>query len=368
MSQLIQLQISKANLAESRCVTGPLPEPGEGEALLKIERVALTANNITYAAFGDAPYLRYWDFFPTGDQGWGQMPAWGFARVVASHVEGVDVGERFYGYWPIASHLLMRPVRVAERGFYDGTEHRLELVSAYNQYQRVATDRAYRAEHENYQMLLRPLFITSFMLADFLADNDFFGARQVLFSSASSKTAYGTAFCLKDNDQVELIGLTSAGNKDFVAGLGLCQDALAYEDLTRLDPDLPTLYVDFSGSADLRRQIHEHFQTALMYNCFAGTAQAQQDLSGDRQELPGPKPEFYFAPTQIKKRNSDWGPAELTRRLNEAELLFIASIQAANPPWMESREHHGFAAAQALIRDLCRGKVDPKDGHAVVLD
>jgi hypothetical protein len=368
MSQLIQLQTNKANLAESRCVAHALPEPGEGEALLKIDRVALTANNITYAAFGDSPHLRYWDFFPTGDQGWGHMPAWGFANVVASNVEGLAVGERFYGYWPIANYLLMQPVRVTERGFYDGIPHRLELVSAYNQYQRVTTDRAYQAEDENYQMLLRPLFITSFMLADFLADNDFFGAKQVLISSASSKTAYGTAFSLKGNDQVRLLGLTSAGNKDFVAGLGLYQDALAYDDVTKLDPSVPTLYVDFSGSSDLRRVIHEHFQSALMYNCFAGAAQTQQHMSSDKQELPGPKPKAYFAPNQIKKRNSDWGPAEVTRRVNDAELSFIASIKRANPSWMEINEHHGFVAAQALIRDLCNGKVDPKDGHAVVLD
>src|SRR3546814_13980367 len=74
----------------------------------------------------------------------------------------------------------MQPVRVSERGFYDGAEHRLELTSAYNQYQRISSDAAYRAESENYKMLLRPLFITSFMLADFLDDNAFFGARQIL--------------------------------------------------------------------------------------------------------------------------------------------------------------------------------------------
>ncbi len=368
MSKLIQLQTSKADLADSRCVAQSLTAPGAGEALLKIERLALTANNITYAAFGDDPYLRYWDFFPTGDESWGHMPAWGFARVVESNVQGLAAGERFYGYWPIASHLLMQPVRVSERGFYDGTPHRLELVSAYNQYQRVTTDRAYRAAHENHQMLLRPLFITSFMLADFLADNDFFGASQVLFSSASSKTAYGTAFSLRENDQVKLLGLTSHGNKDFVASLGLYQDALAYEDLANLDPGIPTVYVDFSGSARLRRAVHEHFQSALTYNCFAGAAQTRENVSSDQQDLPGPKPEPYFAPTQIKKRNSDWGPAEVTRRVNEAELSFIAGIQAAHPQWMEIREHHGFAAAQDLIRDLCRGKVDPKDGHAVILD
>lgn len=210
MSVIRQLQNNKKDMQQTRIQTRPMPEPGE--ALLRISRLALTTNNVTYAAFGETPHLRYWDFYPTGDGEWFHMPAWGFAEVVESTVDGLAKSERFYGFWPIASHVVMQPVRVSERGFYDGAEHRLELTSAYNQYQRISSDAAYRAESENYQMLLRPLFITSFMLADFLDDNAFFGARQILMSSASSKTAYGTAFCLQDNPAVQLIGLTSAGN------------------------------------------------------------------------------------------------------------------------------------------------------------
>src|SRR6059058_3177117 len=91
--------------------------PAAGEVVLKIERCAITTNNITYAAYGDS--MQYWNFFPTGLEGWGHMPVWGFADVVASAVSGVEVGERFYGYYPIASHIWMKPERVTERGFYD---------------------------------------------------------------------------------------------------------------------------------------------------------------------------------------------------------------------------------------------------------
>jgi hypothetical protein len=164
---LTQLQSDKRELSRTRIVTAELPELSPGQALLAIDSLALTANNITYAAFGDVPHLRYWSFFPTGEESFGHMPAWGFANVVASAAAGLDVGERFYGYFPIASHLVVEPVRVSERGFYDGTPHRLELTSAYNHYQRTRTDAAYREPHEAYQALLRPLFITSFMLADF---------------------------------------------------------------------------------------------------------------------------------------------------------------------------------------------------------
>ncbi len=195
----------------------------DGEIELRLGRFALTTNNITYAAFGDA--MQYWDFFPTGQPEWGHMPVWGFADVVASAVEGVVPGERFYGYFPIASHVRMQPERVTGRGFYDGAEHRKPLVSAYNQYTRVSQDAAYDPALENYQMLYRPLFITSFMLADFLQDNGCFGARRLVFSSASSKTAYGAAFCLRDADGLTLTALTSAGNRAFVDSLGAYHEA-----------------------------------------------------------------------------------------------------------------------------------------------
>jgi Protein of unknown function (DUF2855) len=43
---------------------------------------------------------------------------------------------------------------------------------------------------------LLPLFITSFVLDDFLADNDDFGADQIVISRASSKTSAGAAMCI----------------------------------------------------------------------------------------------------------------------------------------------------------------------------
>jgi hypothetical protein len=295
------------------------------------------------------------------------MPAWGFADVAASTVPGLELGERFYGYWPIASHLVVQPVRVTERGFYDGVPHRRELTSAYNQYQRVRTDAAYRQEHENHQALLRPLFITSFMLADFLQDNAFFGARRIVFSSASSKTAYGTAFCLQSQADVELVGLTGANNRAFVEGLGCYRSTSSYEGVEAIDARVPTLYVDFSGANDLRRRIHEHFGANLVHSCYAGSAQSHDHISKAQQSLPGPAPQPYFAPYQIKKRNADWGPAEVTRRFNDAQLAFILRVSDADKPWMTVTEHAGFAAAQHLVEALVAGSIDPKDGHVLLL-
>ncbi len=90
--QLTRLLTRKNALDHSRLDIGALAPLQPGEALLQIRRVALTTNNITYAAFGDA--MQYWDFFPTDEADFGHMPVWGFADVVASTVDGVTVGER----------------------------------------------------------------------------------------------------------------------------------------------------------------------------------------------------------------------------------------------------------------------------------
>lgn len=360
-----RLLTRKNALNQSRVESKRLELPlNDGEALLKTDRVAITTNNITYAAFGDA--MQYWNFFPTENPDWGHMPVWGFADVIASTVPGVEVGERFYGYFPIASHIRMRPERVTPRGFYDDAEHRQSLTSAYNQYTRCSNDAAYSRADENYQMIVRPLFITSFMGADFLQDNGFFGATQMVISSASSKTAYGTAFCLHGQHDIELIALTSGRNRAFVESLGCYDRTATYDAVTSIATDKATLYLDFSGDEALRATVHHHFGGSLKYDCYAGSAQNTQFLR--KTDLPGPEPKFYFAPVQIRKRNADWGHEVVNRRFNEAQLRFIRQVSAPDNPWMHVVENHGFAAAQQVIEDLHDGKADPRSGHVVILD
>lgn len=334
-----------------------------GEALMRLDRFSITTNNITYAAFGEA--MDYWKFFPTHRDGLGHMPVWGFAEVIASTVEGVEPGQRFYGYWPIASHVVLQPVRVTERGLYDGAPHRADLVSAYNFYTRCATDPVWKPELENLLALYRPLFLTSFLCADFLADNGFFAATRIVVSSASSKTAYGTAVEMQGKG-VEVVGLTSARNKAFTEGLG-CYDAVeTYDRLEATATDRPTLYLDYSGDAALRARVHRHFGQVLVYDCFVGSAQST-DFIADA-DLPGPRPVFFFAALQVKKRNADWGPHEMNRRFAQAQSAFFE--RAGNPehPWIRIVESHGYDAAAKIIDDLHAGRSEPLDGHIVVMD
>src|SRR5215218_9740264 len=138
-----------------------------GQALLRIDSFGLTANNVTYAVFGET--MSYWDFFPA-EEGWGRVPVWGFAEVERSQAESVEPGTRLYGYLPPSSHLVVSPVHADQRGFVDGSPHRAALPAAYQRYEVTDADPFYRTDTEEIQMLLRPLFVTSFLIDDQLAD------------------------------------------------------------------------------------------------------------------------------------------------------------------------------------------------------
>ncbi len=355
------LLIRKDRLDETRLHSGIDAALAAGQVRVAPELLALTANNITYAAFGDT--MDYWRFFPSGEEGWGVLPAWGFGRVVQSLHPGVAVGERLYGYWPLASGAVLSPGRLNAQGFRDAAPHRAELHAVYNQYQRCNQDPFWRADTEAAQALLRPLFTTSWLIDDFMADNGFFGARRVLLSSASSKTAYGTAFLLARREGIEVVGLTSARNREFCERLGCYSKVLSYEALDEVPAREPCVYIDFAGNADLRRRVHERFADRLAYSCAVGAAHVEQ--LGGGAGLPGPRPTLFFAPAQAKKRQTEWGGEELQRRLVAAWNDFLSRAVESDPPWLRVERHQGMPAAQAAYAQLLSGRVDPARGHVL---
>ncbi len=362
-----QFQIRKNELAATRVVNLPDAPLADGEVRVRVEQFAYTANNITYAAFGDA--MNYWQFFPVVDDAqnaWGIVPVWGFGEVEQSRCAGVDVGERLYGYWPMATHAVLQPVRVTAEGFLDGAAHRASLHTIYNQYLRCAADPLHSPATEALQALLRPLFLTAWLIDDFLADNDFFGTCEggqrgvMLLSSASSKTAFATAAQLAKRPEVEVVGLTSAANVAFCESLDVYSRVLTYEQLDTLASDTPCVYVDFAGNGGLRKAIHSHFNK-LAYSCSIGGTHVDQ-LSGAR-DLAGPRPVLFFAPAQAKKRHGDWGAAEFNQRMARAWHGFIEQASQPDAAWVEVQHHRGPQAVQAAHALVLGGRGDPRLGH-----
>ena len=350
--------VRKNRLAETRWHACPDMPLAADQVRARIDRFALTSNNITYAAFGDA--MAYWRFFPTGEDAWGCIPVWGFATVVESTHAGVPVGERIYGYFPMASSVVLSPVHVTQRGWADGAPHRSDLHAVYNQLTRCASDPFYTPDSEDVQALLRPLFITSWLIDDFMADNDFFGARVMLLSSASSKTAYGTAFQLAQRAGIEVVGLTSHGNVRFCESLGCYARVLTYDQLDSIDSSVPSAYIDFAGNGELRRAIHTRFVNLRHSSSIGGTHVEQLATAKD---LPGPRATLFFAPAQIKKRNAEWGAEGLSQRLVSAWQAFFATVTQADSAWLTVEQHFGKQGVEAAYAQVLAGRGDPRVGH-----
>ena len=85
------LLVRQDQLGTTRIDTREPAPLADGQVRVRVDSFALTSNNITYAAFGDA--MNYWQFFPTGEAGWGIVPVWGFGTVLQSLHPGVAVGE-----------------------------------------------------------------------------------------------------------------------------------------------------------------------------------------------------------------------------------------------------------------------------------
>jgi hypothetical protein len=227
----------------------------------------------------------------------------------------------------------------------------------------VAGDPRYEPEHEDQQALWRPLFMTSFGAADYLAENDLFGARAVALSSASSKTALGVAFLLSRErpSGCEVLGLTSPGNLAFCDRVGYYDNVLDYGDLRALSRETPTVLVDFAGDSKLLRELRRHLGPSLRQACIVGATHWEQREPG--RDLGAADAEFFFLPPWLEKRRREWGPGEFGRRYGDAWSAFLPSAGG----WLQIVRGDGPAAVEAVYRDLLEGRVDPAVGHILSL-
>lgn len=263
--------VRKSDWREHRFAEVPAPELAPGQVLFRVDRFALTSNNVSYALTGDA--LGCWRFFPA-EEGWGRIPAMGFGDVVRSTHPEVSEGTRCFGFYPMSRYLVIEPGAV--------------------------------------------------------------GATQI-------------------------VGLTSPRNLAFVRSLGCYEQVLTYDEIPSLDADVPAVLVDIAGSDAIRRAVQEHFAAALRHSCSIGATHWQAERSD--APLPGPTPEFFFAPAQIQKRVADWGPAGFQRRLADA----WSSFRAFAGRWLEVKRGYGRDAVLETYRDTLAGRTRPEHGRVLSL-
>ena len=321
-----------------------------GEVRLTLERFALTSNNISYALSGDL--LDYWGFFPA-EAGWGRLPAMGYGIVSESANPDIAVGGRYFGFFPVGNEHIVQ-AQLSRNGFIDTGAHREKHAMAYRAFDKVPDT---EGENDNAMLIFRGLFMTSFLAEDFLREQNFFEATEVVITSASSKTSIALAHCLRAKSTMRVIALTSDANVDFVNSIGEYHDVVTYSEISTLNALVPTLVVDMAGNPEVIAALHTHFGESLKYSCSIGAT--HWDQTSHRVDIPGLKPQFFFAPSQVSKRSKEWGREELNNRLEKALSTFIEGSRQ----WLRIEHLHGTEAASDIYSQLVAGKMSPEVGN-----
>ena len=355
----MDVEVDRRDLHRTRVVHEAGAALVDGQARLRVDHFALTSNNVTYGAFGDA--LRYWDFFAPSSidqQGieWGRVPVWGYADVVESTCPDLATGRRVYGYFPMSDELVVEPGRFDERGFSDRAAHRQAMASAYNRYTFPETEPGYDSAREAHRMVLFPLFFTSFLIDDFIGDNDCFGASIVIVSSASSKTAIAAARLLSARSGLRVVGLTSKSNVEFVTGLGCYDEVVEYDDVASL-ADGVAVYVDIAGNADVRLAVHDRFGDDLVHSMIVGSTHWDHETEAAAPSR-GATPAFFFAPNQIAKRTKEWGRDGMDERLGAAWEAYSRWTDS----WVRFETRSGASGIEQTWLELVSATIDPRIG------
>ncbi len=350
----LDFQVRRDAWKEHRFVDAEIPTLAAGQVLFRVDRFAFTANNISYALSGDG--LGYWRFFPA-EEGWGRIPTMGFGDVVASTHPEVQEGTRCFGFYPMSRYLVIEPSSAGHQ-IVDGAAHREGLALAYAQYGRVDADPLHAPEHEDAIALLRGLFLTSFLADDALAEHGHHGAEEVLITSASSKTSIALAHCVQRGGRAEAVGLTSPRNRAFVESLGCFDRVVVYDEIGSL-PVRPAVVVDMAGNGSVLQAVHGHYGDQLRFSSAIGATHWQEDR--DPSALPGPKPEFFFAPAQIQKRIAEWGAGGFQERLGTA----WAAFREFSEGWLRVERGYGRDAVEAVYGETLGGRADPARGNVI---
>lgn len=354
---LTELWVDRNDYRSTKVVSADIPRPDAGEILVSIDKFAMTANNVTYAASGDM--FGYWQFYPTGEDPWGKVTVWGIGEVVESRVDGISVGERLYGFFPMGSHVVMAPAELSERGFTDAMAHRQALPGLYNHYARTKAEPAELQQLEDQRCIFFPLFMTGYVIADLLLDSDWCGAQQAVVGSASSKTGFSAAaFIRAAGFDGKLVGLTGEQNVAFAEELGCYDQVIPYPQLDELS-NQSSVYIDIAGDVDVRSRLHRHLENNAVKTLLVGATHWDQFAeSVDGGSLPGSEPEVFFAPAQIEKRDAEWGRGTMMTKAYAASIELVQQLA----PTLVMESYSGVDACAAMWQALLDNQVSGQRG------
>ena len=199
------------------------------------------------------------------------------------------------------------------------------------------------------------------MIEYFMRREGWFGAEQVVMTSASSKTAMGTASVVRQKSpQVRRIGLTSSANVVFVREGGFYDAVLSYDEIGGL-PQVPSVSVDFAGNSELLHRVHSVLDGNLKYSCTVGATHVGKGFGQASGPLPGPAPVLFFAPDHIVAAMKELGPKAFGDDVAASWRTFLDDVGSA----LRIDERDGLEAARDAFVDTLAGRADPAVGIVV---
>lgn len=351
------LEVDRTNIARTRLVEEPLClSLEENEVLLKVNRQALTANNISYAMHGDT--LDYWRFFSVDDK-WGRLPGMGWGSVLASASPQVRVGELVWGCFPFSTH--HRCVGGASDGstFDDVSTHRSIHPIVYRRFERASQLTIYAPDREDHDCVLRGLFSTAWLLEDYLAVNQSFHSSSCVITSASSKTSIALARCLQLRGDQSCIGVTSPMNLEFCRNLGVYDQVVEYGDLSSQSVNQAVTIVDMAGNMNVLRELHHRYGDNVRSSIRIGAT--HQDSSAPPSGISRAKPSFFFAPAHSETRVAEIGAQQFFGELSKAFVKFRRWCDS----WMFIESSFGPEAVEETYHAVRTGATNPSNGHIV---
>ena len=182
-------------------------------------------------------------------------PCWGRCKVYRSNHPQIEEGSTYYGFWPMAAYSVRRVCDVDSTGFiayndlpsFTGPKEWLKLIGMND------TENLYALENYEYWKI-------GITYARELQDMNYFGAQQLVISSASSASGQCIAMSLKElNPSFKVVGLTSQRNYDFVKQFPFFDEVYAYEDVTSSPNTDKSLYFDALGWESVTKDVFDHF-------------------------------------------------------------------------------------------------------------
>ena len=185
-------------------------------------------------------------------------PCWGRCKVYRSNHPQIKEGSTYYGFWPMAAYSVRRVCDVDSTGFiayhdlpsFTGPKEWLKLIQMND------TENVHAVENYEYWKI-------GITYARELQDMNYFGAQQLVISSASSASGQCIAMCLKElNPSFKVVGLTSRRNYDFVKQFPYFDEVYTYEDVRACPGTDKSLYFDALGWESVTKDVFDHFEVS----------------------------------------------------------------------------------------------------------